>query len=106
MMVHRQFDLERSSEILEPVEGNYFVSTYPPFLHWKQEETGAVRHLLEAAPRSNCDVPFGLYVHIPFCAHRCQFCYYRSYAGKSRDEMDRYLDAVLAELAIYGATPA
>ena len=106
MTAPRQVDLPLSSEVLEPVEGNYFVSAYPPFLHWKKEETGAVRHLLATAARSTCDVRFGLYVHIPFCAHRCQYCYYRSYAGKSRDEMDRYLDAVLDELAIYGVTPA
>ena len=33
--------------LAEPVTGNYFVSTYPPFFYWKKEEVAAVEPALE-----------------------------------------------------------
>ena len=40
---------------------------------------------------------FGLYVHIPFCAQRCDYCAFTTYVGKD-DLHERYVDGVLAEL--------
>ena len=81
--------------LAEPVTGNYFVSTYPPFFYWKKEEVAAVEPALEqtlaTAP------PLGLYFHIPFCVQRCHYCYYLSYEGCG-EEMEPYLDALLTEL--------
>jgi oxygen-independent coproporphyrinogen-3 oxidase len=44
--------------------------------------TGAVRHL---------------YVHMPFCAHRCGYCDFVTVVGR-RGEHERYVEALLAEL--------
>src|SRR6516162_5014139 len=42
--------------------------------------------------------PRAAYVHIPFCAHHCGYCDFAVVAG--RDHLiDRYLDALTAELA-------
>jgi oxygen-independent coproporphyrinogen-3 oxidase len=38
-----------------------------------------------------------LYVHLPFCAHRCGYCDFVTAVGK-RDDHDAYADALLAEL--------
>ena len=38
----------------------------------------------------------GLYVHVPFCARKCVYCDFASFAGRERDE-DAYVDAVLRE---------
>jgi oxygen-independent coproporphyrinogen-3 oxidase len=38
-----------------------------------------------------------LYVHLPFCAHRCGYCDFVTVTGR-RDEHAPYVDAVLAEL--------
>lgn len=38
-----------------------------------------------------------LYIHIPFCAGRCAYCDFVSYAGRRRD-MARYLSALASEL--------
>ena len=42
---------------------------------------------------------FGVYVHVPFCAHRCDYCAFATYSD--RDElMDRYVDAVVKEIEL------
>lgn len=41
-------------------------------------------------------LPQGLYVHIPFCRHRCWYCDFAVVTGHS-DLADRYLDALAAE---------
>jgi oxygen-independent coproporphyrinogen III oxidase len=40
-----------------------------------------------------------LYVHLPFCAHRCGYCDFVTVVGR-RGEHERYVDALLAELAL------
>ena len=79
--------------------GNYFVSNYPPYSFWKSEHVPAVaRVLAEAAPAG---VPLGIYVHIPFCRQRCDFCYFKVYTDKSSKEIRRYLAGLRRELALY-----
>ena len=41
--------------------------------------------------------PYGVYVHFPFCAHRCPYCDFAVTTGSPPEE-GRYLRAVLAEL--------
>ncbi len=40
-----------------------------------------------------------LYVHLPFCAHRCGYCDFVTVVGRE-GEHDRYVDAVLQELEL------
>ncbi len=40
---------------------------------------------------------FGVYVHVPFCAHRCDYCAFATYADRDH-LMERYVDAVLREI--------
>jgi len=40
-----------------------------------------------------------LYVHLPFCAHRCGYCDFVTVVGR-REDHGRYVDALLAELAL------
>jgi oxygen-independent coproporphyrinogen-3 oxidase len=89
----------------EPWFGNYFVSTYPPFSQWSPDDVAHVERVLAQKAESS-DVPLGLYVHIPFCAKRCDYCYYLSYADKTQDQHRGYVDALLNELAIYRRAPA
>jgi len=46
--------------------------------------------------------PIGLYVHVPFCASKCAYCDFASYAGRE-GEIPRYLDAVIQEIRRRGA---
>jgi oxygen-independent coproporphyrinogen III oxidase len=40
-----------------------------------------------------------LYVHLPFCAHRCGYCDFVTVVGRE-GQHERYVDALLAELAL------
>jgi organic radical activating enzyme len=42
-----------------------------------------------------------LYVHLPFCAHRCGYCDFVTLVGK-REGHGAYVDALLAELELEG----
>jgi oxygen-independent coproporphyrinogen-3 oxidase len=46
--------------------------------------------------------PIGLYVHVPFCASKCAYCDFASYAGREAD-IPRYVDAVVREITRRGA---
>ena len=50
------------------------------------------------APRRRADLIRHLYVHVPFCAHRCGYCDFVTVTGHA-DLRERYVAAVLAELA-------
>jgi putative oxygen-independent coproporphyrinogen III oxidase len=41
--------------------------------------------------------PFGIYVHVPFCAHRCDYCAFATYTDRDH-VMGQYVDACLKEL--------
>jgi putative oxygen-independent coproporphyrinogen III oxidase len=43
-------------------------------------------------------VPFGVYVHIPFCARRCDYCAFATWTDKGH-LVDAYLDALRVEIS-------
>jgi oxygen-independent coproporphyrinogen-3 oxidase len=93
-------------ETPEPSEGNYFVSSYPPFSCWNKEQLDRVPAVFEKPCADAAEVPLGLYLHVPFCAERCHYCYYRSYARPTHEQTDHYIDVLLDELATYARMPA
>jgi len=108
------------AEVLEETRaGNYFVSNYPPFSCWTPD---GVKDALSALCRSpavetspvasgphprrvELRAPLGIYLHIPFCRKRCHFCYFKVYTDKNAADIESYVDAALAELALYAQTP-
>ena len=52
------------------------------------------------APRSGAwlaDPGFGIYVHIPFCRHRCHYCDFNTYEGLDGSHSD-YVNALVTEI--------
>lgn len=88
--------------VAEPTLGNYFVSAYPPFSCWTDESLPGFRNHL-AQPSSG--EPLGLYVHVPFCVHRCDYCYYLCYDDRF-PETEGYVTALISEMERYAGTPA
>lgn len=91
-------------DCVDAAYGNYFVATYPPFSAWNEDGARRFGQALDAAPRAAAR-PLGLYLHIPFCEKRCDFCYYLSYEGRLRHG-DEYVAALLREMRLYAARPA
>jgi len=46
--------------------------------------------------------PLSLYLHIPFCTHRCAYCDFNTYAGQE-DLIPAYVDALVHEIDFVGA---
>lgn len=86
-----------------PLVGNYFVAAYPPFSCWQPKHIPEVRAALRQGAANS---PIGFYVHIPFCAKKCDYCYYLSYTGARSDIINDYVDSVVNEAALYSKTPA
>lgn len=42
-----------------------------------------------------------LYVHVPFCAHRCKFCEYVVLNQATNTDQDMYINALIKEIALY-----
>ena len=53
-------------------------------------------------PRSE-KTPLGIYIHIPFCRSKCQYCDFYSLADTDRKLMDRYLKALCTHIKETGA---
>src|SRR3990172_2998751 len=44
---------------------------------------------------------YSLYLHIPFCTHRCAYCDFNTYAGQE-DLIPGYVDALIREIDFVG----
>jgi oxygen-independent coproporphyrinogen-3 oxidase len=84
--------------------GNYFVSNYPPFSQWSPEFIGEAKAALNEPARVGD--PLGLYIHVPFCRKRCEFCYFKVYTDKNAREIERYVSALDREMQLYSRMPA
>lgn len=85
-----ELDLASRRGFITNLEGSRrgFITNYPNGSQWS--------NLTESDVRTR--EPLNIYVHIPFCAQQCSYCYYRVVTGASKAEMDRYADAICKEL--------
>jgi len=67
-----------------------FIANYPPFRYWKSQ---AVEELFSPAP-------LNIYVHIPFCAQKCAYCYYHTERYKNPAQVDDFVTALCREIAL------
>ena len=43
--------------------------------------------------------PLSLYIHLPWCVQKCPYCDFNSHTHKAANDQERYVDALLADLA-------
>ena len=67
-----------------------FVTNYPNFQQWKATTPAALLR----------PDPLNIYVHIPFCAQQCSYCYYRTVTGSRKSEVDQYVDMLCREIEL------
>src|SRR5580765_7680900 len=46
-----------------------------------------------------------LYVHIPFCFHKCHYCDFYSITHQSPERMGTFVDRIMREAELWCATP-
>jgi len=51
----------------------------------------------------NHKTPLGIYIHVPFCRSKCQYCDFYSVTTKDNRTLDGYLDAICAHIKEAGA---
>src|SRR5450631_2913426 len=91
------------TEAEQTTAGSYFVSNYPPYSFWSPANVGGAFAALDRPPAP--ETPLGVYLHIPFCRKRCHFCYFKVYTDKNAAEVEKYLDAAIAELKLFAEKP-
>src|SRR6266516_1811409 len=65
-------------------------------------QTDALRLDPSSLPEASFD---GLYVHVPFCFHKCHYCAFYSITRQSAERMRRYVDLVLSEARSWANRP-
>ena len=91
-----------STDTTKTEVGSYFISNYPPFSQWSEEQLSEVEKAMASPPN---DVPLGLYLHIPFCRKRCKFCYFKVFTDKNAPEIERYVSALSREIELVSKQP-
>ena len=69
-----------------------FVTNYPMFRHWRRE----------AVDRGLKQQPLNVYVHLPYCIQRCDYCHYKTTTLRKTQlsEIDRYVESLCREIEI------
>lgn len=67
-----------------------FITNYPPYARWMplDHEAFTIR------------CPLSIYIHIPFCAQKCSYCYYKVLTGTQSSERNEYVEALCKEMRI------
>ena len=75
-------------------------TSYPTAVEFHEELDPGMyeRHL--AAANAKSDEPLSLYVHLPFCEHRCLFCGCHVFVTQKHELASPYIDTVLQEAAL------
>ncbi len=83
--------------------GNYFISNYPPYSQWKQDQLSEVVDAMNQPPLQQ--TPLGLYLHIPFCRKRCKFCYFKVFTNQNAKDIEAYVSALCREIELVSKLP-
>ncbi|MDD2670774.1 MAG: radical SAM family heme chaperone HemW [Syntrophales bacterium] len=51
--------------------------------------------------QDNQNRPWGLYIHVPFCASKCRYCAFYSLPSPSSDLVEKFVSALACEMELY-----
>lgn len=71
---------------------NIPISIYPPIMFYNKNDAKSV-FLMDNAQESYAN----LYIHIPFCPKKCDFCYFTSFSA-GLELVKKYVDALIEEI--------
>lgn len=91
------------SESTKTEVGSYFISNYPPFSQWKEDQLPEVLAAMASPPVA--ETPLGLYLHIPFCRKRCKFCYFKVFTDQNAKDIEAYVSALCREIELVSKLP-
>ncbi|MDG1894653.1 MAG: coproporphyrinogen-III oxidase family protein [Fuerstiella sp.] len=80
--------------------GSYFISNYPPFSLWTEQNVPKVLEAFDRSVQQTEDTTAGLYIHVPFCRKRCKFCYFRVYTNQNAAAIEEYVQALIREIEL------
>jgi len=91
-------------QLLEYQKAGPRYTSYPTIPVWRDgfgedELTPHLRHASEA----RAGQPLSVYVHLPFCPHRCLYCGCASWESSDPTRLDRYLDRLGQEIDRWAA---
>lgn len=92
-------EIELSTElILELDRPGPRYTSYPPVPYWSEDfgPEDFARHLELAALASG--EPLSVYIHLPFCSHRCLFCGCNTVISRTSKRTDDYLTVLAREI--------
>jgi oxygen-independent coproporphyrinogen III oxidase len=72
-----------------------FISQYPPLNFLDKDEVKEIWKKDE----------LHLYFHVPYCIHKCDFCYYKSYTSAHAQIPDEYIESLKTEVLLYSTMP-
>jgi oxygen-independent coproporphyrinogen III oxidase len=76
-------------ELMQPSRKG-FISNYPHFRYWKKP---VVEEML-------AEDPINIYIHVPFCAQKCAYCYYKTEQYRDPAQLEEFVQALCHEIRL------
>lgn len=76
----------------QKLKRNIPISIYPPIMFYNKNDVETVFE-----PSTNQNEYANLYIHIPFCAKKCHFCYFTSFSA-GYGLVKKYVDVLCKEI--------
>ena len=77
--------MKNQDELIQPSRKG-FVSNYPHFRYWKKP---VVEEMLTRDP-------INIYIHVPFCAQKCAYCYYKTEKYRDPAQLEEFVQALMS----------
>ncbi len=81
--------MKNQDELMQPSRKG-FISNYPHFRYWKKP---VVEEMLARDP-------VNIYIHVPFCAQKCAYCYYKTEKYRDQAQLEEFVHALCREIQL------